>query len=128
MDASTLGQRIRSFRKKIGMTQKELAAAVGMSHNAISHYEKDEREPNIQVLLNIAQTLNVTGDALLGLEHPNFTAKSRDEYMMLRAFRNLNPPGRAKTLEYAMDLAGLSKYSNPTNPTNSTNPINQLIK
>jgi transcriptional regulator with XRE-family HTH domain len=116
MNQSTLGQRIRYYRKKAGLSQKDLAAAVGMSSNAVSHYEKDNREPNILVLMNLAKALNVTGDALLGLEpHPGLIAQNRDEYAMLRHFRGLNALGQKRILEDIAGLAELPKYSDPAN-------------
>ena len=114
MNHSSLGQRIRYYRKKAGISQKDLAAAVGLSPNAISYYEKDKREPNILILMKIAKTLDVTGDALLGLEHPDLAAKNRKEYALLHAFRSLKSVGQDRALEYVSALKELPYYSNST--------------
>jgi len=111
MNQSSLGQRIRYYRKKAGFSQKDLAAAIGMSSNAISHYEKDNREPNILVLMNLAKILNITGDALLGLEHPKLVAQNRNEYALLHAFRDLKSIGQDRALEYISALKELPHYA-----------------
>jgi transcriptional regulator with XRE-family HTH domain len=112
MNQSSLGQRIRYYRKKAGLSQKDLAAAIGMSSNAICHYEQDNREPNILILMKIAKILDVTGDALLGLEHPDLVAKNRKEYALLHAFRGLKSIGQDRTLEYVSALKELPYYAN----------------
>ena len=89
-----------------------MAEAVGMSPNAISYYEKDKREPNILILMKIAKILDVTGDALLGLEHPDLAAKNRKEYALLHAFRSLKSIGQDRTLEYVSALKELPYYAN----------------
>ena len=41
---------IRLRRRALGLTMKELAAAVGVSEGAISHYEIGRREPDPDML------------------------------------------------------------------------------
>jgi transcriptional regulator with XRE-family HTH domain len=107
----SLGQRIVHYRKKAGFLQKELAAAIGITPTALNYYEKDKREPTVLVLANLADALGITGDALLGREHPDLIAKNKTEYSLLRAHRNLNNLGQERVLEYASDLSGLAKYT-----------------
>jgi len=112
--SSSLGQRIAYYRKRNGLSQKELAEAIGMSPTALSYYETDKREPNILVLMNLARTLNITGDTLLGLEpHPDTVAQNGDECALLRSFRALNGLGRDRVLEYIAGLEELPKYAGP---------------
>jgi transcriptional regulator with XRE-family HTH domain len=109
---SPLGERITSFRKKIGLSQKNLAAAAGISPTALNYYEKGKCEPNILVLMNLAKALNVTGDALLGLEpHQDLIAQNRDEYNILRDFRNLNALGQQRLSEYAAGLGEVPRFT-----------------
>jgi transcriptional regulator with XRE-family HTH domain len=110
--SSPLGGRITFFRKKMGLSQKNLAIAAGVSPTALNYYEKGKCEPNILVLMNLAKALNVTGDALLGLEpHHDLVAQNRDEYNILRAFRGLNALGQNRLAEYAAGLAEAPKYA-----------------
>lgn len=107
MKPSTLGQRIEYYRKKAGLKQKELAAIVGMSFNAISLYEGDKRKPNIAILSDIANALHVTSDTLLGLDK----IKSNGEHTLLRIYKNLNDLGQERAIEIISGLEELPKYS-----------------
>jgi len=107
----TLGQRIVRYRKKAGFLQKELAAAIGITPTALNYYEKDKREPTVLILANLADALGITGDALLGREHPDIVAKNKIEHSLLCAHRNLNNLGQERALEYILDLSGLAKYT-----------------
>ncbi|WP_065649037.1 MULTISPECIES: helix-turn-helix domain-containing protein [Pantoea] len=53
----TPGQRIRARRKILKLTQQQLAADVGVSHVAISQWEKNETLPRGEHLLRLAELL-----------------------------------------------------------------------
>lgn len=61
---SSVGERIRYYRKRAGMTQKQLAEACGITEPAIRNYELDNRSPNYEILENIADALHVNYFAL----------------------------------------------------------------
>ena len=63
----TIGQRIGRFRKEKGLTQKELAEALGVSQPVVSDYEKDVIRIPADMVVEIAKTLKVSGDEILGL-------------------------------------------------------------
>jgi transcriptional regulator with XRE-family HTH domain len=112
ISAQTLGQRIRYYRKKIGLSIKKLAAVIGVSPTVLGRYETDAREPNTLILMKLAGGLNVTADALLGLEpHPDLIAQNRDEADWLRIFRKLNELGRDRALEYVSEMSEMLKYA-----------------
>ena len=58
--------KIRDARKAKGLTMKELGQLIGVSESAISMYETFKREPDNATLVNIAKTLDVSVDYLLG--------------------------------------------------------------
>ena len=66
MSEQTIGKRIQALRKERGMTQKQLAAAVGVTPQAVSKWETDESCPDITALPLLAQTLGTSVDELLG--------------------------------------------------------------
>lgn len=107
----TLGKRIVYYRKRAKLQQKELAAAVGISPSALNYYEKDKCEPTVLVLSNLAEVLNITGDALLGREHPDLVAQNRNEFQTLHGIRGLNPLGQRRVLEYIASLADAPKFT-----------------
>ena len=56
---SSVGERIRYYRKRVGMTQKQLAEACGITEPAIRNYELDNRIPSYEILEKIADALHV---------------------------------------------------------------------
>lgn len=61
---SSVGERIRYYRKKVGMTQKQLAETCGITEPAIRNYELDNRIPSYEILEKIADALQVNYFAL----------------------------------------------------------------
>lgn len=71
------GERLRQRRAKLGMTQRDVARAIGMTINQVSRYEKGEAEPGSVALSAIARVLNVSADWLLGhVDAPDDVAES----------------------------------------------------
>jgi len=63
-------------------------------------------------LISLAKALEITGDALLGVEpQPDLIAQNRDEAAMLRVLRAMNPAGQKRALESVSDLSEVPKYS-----------------
>ncbi len=67
MDIAIISSQIQKFRKQLGMTQKELGAAIGVSTQAVSQWENGGA-PDVALLPAIADKLGVTVDALFGRE------------------------------------------------------------
>ena len=55
---------IRDIRKSKGMTQKELAAAIGTTQQNVAQYESGIRKPKFETLQKIAAALDVPVSAL----------------------------------------------------------------
>ncbi len=56
---STIGERIRYYRKRNNMTQKALAEACGITEPAIRNYELGNRIPSFDTLDDIASALHI---------------------------------------------------------------------
>lgn len=61
----TLGQKINTLRSDKGLTQKELAAKLGIKTGAIAEWEADESAPSLLELSSLSKVLNVSSDILL---------------------------------------------------------------
>ncbi len=59
------GERLAKLLEIEGYTQRELANMIGVTEAALSRYLKDEREPKMEIIANIATALNTTTDYLL---------------------------------------------------------------
>jgi len=57
--------RLKELRERCGMTQKDLAAMVGVSRKTISAYERGRATPSLRVALRLAQVLGVGLEELL---------------------------------------------------------------
>ena len=60
-----IGDRISLLLKKTGYTQKEFALMCGVTEAAMCRYLKNEREPKIEVVANMATALNTTVEYLI---------------------------------------------------------------
>lgn len=60
-----VGNNIKTYREQIGLTQKQLAERLYVSPQAISRYEKDEVEPNLDMLEKMAEVFNCQLDDLI---------------------------------------------------------------
>lgn len=59
-----IGKRIKQARELRGMSRRELAELVGVTHNAISNYENDFSFPKPQVLCALFGALHVDANFL----------------------------------------------------------------
>ena len=64
----TFGQRFARIRKQRGLTQEELGEKFGLSGQAVSKWENDASMPDVSLLVDLSETLNVSLDELLGKE------------------------------------------------------------
>ena len=53
-------ERIRYYRELMGMEQKELARLLGITGNSISNWEKGRSRPDINLIPQLCELLNVT--------------------------------------------------------------------
>ncbi len=66
----TLGKRIVAHRKRLGLTQDQLAEQLGVTAQAVSKWENDQSCPDNAMLPKLAEIFGITTDALLGREAP----------------------------------------------------------
>jgi len=65
----SLGKRIMSNRKRLGLTQDQLAEKLGVTAQAVSKWENDLSCPDISMLPQLAEIFGITTDVLLGRQH-----------------------------------------------------------
>lgn len=63
---NTLGQRIAYYRKKLSLTQEELAEKCSVTPQAVSKWENDVSAPDISLLPALAELFGISCDELLG--------------------------------------------------------------
>ena len=58
----TIADRIQSLRKSKGMSQEELADAVGVSRQAVSKWESEQATPDLDKVVIMSEIFDVTTD------------------------------------------------------------------
>ena len=66
--AETMGKIIKALRRQRSLTQEELAAAVGVTAQAVSKWENDTGMPDISQVVPLAGVFGVRTDVLFGLD------------------------------------------------------------
>ena len=109
---TTLGQRIKSHREKMGLTQRQLAKVVDVSYPTLCRYENDVHQPSIAMIKKLAKALKTTGDNLLSMDLREMSIQDTEELELVRFFRNLNEQGRKRLLDYLLvDFKEIAKYA-----------------
>lgn len=72
MEILTIGERLMIYRKRAGLTKKELAERAGISVSTVTKYENDVSNPDHEILSRMAIVLNVSVNKLmLGFNDPS---------------------------------------------------------
>lgn len=103
----TFGQRLRRFREGRGLTQSELAQAIGSSQRAICSYEQDRTEPPLSGLSQMASVLGVSLDQLMGRDAATIEESKTASVRWTRKLEEINrlPERKQRTIMQAIDLA-----------------------
>lgn len=59
-----IGKRIQKYRTQKNLTQEQVAEAVGISQKHLSRIEKGYHNPRFDMIIRIAEALNIPTDAL----------------------------------------------------------------
>lgn len=66
----TLGEKLKSARKNVGLTQEQLAVKLAVSRQAITKWESDKGMPDIENLKSLSRLLGISIDYLLNNSEP----------------------------------------------------------
>lgn len=103
----TLGKRIVQNRKRMGLTQDQLAEKLGVTAQAVSKWENDQSCPDISILPKLAGIFGITTDELLGSDtaQPVYQAEivdTKEEDHGRNHFEFAWNPGRKGSLSFAL--------------------------
>lgn len=82
-----IGNRIRYFRELRSLSQKELAARIGVSNSRVSNWEQGINRPDADMLVLLCQTLEVSADELLDMNTSNMRL-TEDERQVIVKYRD----------------------------------------
>ncbi|MCE2963759.1 MAG: helix-turn-helix domain-containing protein [Chitinophagales bacterium] len=72
----TLGEHLNILRKQKSISQGDLGKKIGTSGDIIGRYERDEVKPSIEVVIKLADALDVSIDYLVGKTDIELDTKS----------------------------------------------------
>jgi len=91
-----IGSRLREARKNQNLSQEALGKLLGLSKAAISLYENEKRNPNLENIIEMIYILGVSADYLLGTDvvveikehdNPKYRAFTKEEVAFIDELR-----------------------------------------
>ena len=100
---------IKEIRLRKGLTQSDVAAALGVSSVVYSRYETGTRQPSIDILIQMADIFGVTVDFLLGRQDIEDSTLSDYELQLLIASRKADERAKQDALNMLLAHATNTK-------------------
>ena len=118
-----IGSKIKEFRLKRNLTQKELAKLVNVGDTTIANYEKGFRSPKKDTMFDLANAFNVSIDDLFP---PIQKGSSSNTPKIQTIYDELKPPRQVKVLNYAKRQLNEQKNEEETKVNEVSEDIIQL--
>ena len=100
---------IKDIRLRKGLTQADVATALGVSSVVYSRYETGKRQPSIDMLIQMADIFGVTVDFLLGRQDIEDSTLSDYELQLLIASRKADERAKQDALNMLLAHAANTK-------------------
>ena len=101
---------LKKLRTQYGISQAELAKAVGTTQQSIAHYESGEVNPGLPMLIRLANHFNTSIDYLIGrttidrpVENYREGDLDHDEMSVMEEYRRMNDQSK-QIFRYSMRL------------------------
>ena len=95
-DLHTIGNKLLTIRKRMGMTQAEVAEAAGLSDRTYADIERGTVNMRTETILRICNVLHITPDEVLTEESSSLAARQEELWERLNT---CNPKDRETALE-----------------------------
>lgn len=95
-DLHTIGNKLLTIRKRMGMTQAEVAEAAALSDRAYAEIERGCVNMRIETILRICNVLHITPDELLTTESSSLAYQQQELWDRLSV---CNPKDRETALQ-----------------------------
>jgi transcriptional regulator with XRE-family HTH domain len=112
-DSIKAGKQIATYRKKLNLTQEELAEKLDISPQAISKWENGYAMPEVSILFQLSEVLNCSIDTLLKPKSYNIFAGDFDfEFIVLprSLVGNYSGPEWPKSIMYGSLMTALKLF------------------
>lgn len=102
---SEIAERLRTERKRLGMSQEEMGIAGGITRNTQSNYEKGVRSPDADYLAAVAAIGVDVQYVITGQRSGLAASLASDEAALLDNYRHSSDEGRASMRTVSSALA-----------------------
>ena len=105
-DFITIGNKLYTIRKKMGMTQAEVAELADLSDRTYADIERGTVNMRIETILRICNVLHITPDEILTENAPTLSAKQEELWQRLDTLSPKDKETALRLLEvYLQSLA-----------------------
>jgi len=112
---SSFGKRLAQLRKAADYTQQQLADEIGATRRMIAYYESESQHPPANMLVDLAKAMNISADALLGIEPIEQTPVSSRLERRIKQIEMLEPKSRkqiTQLIDTFIEAAQLKQKAN----------------
>lgn len=95
-DFHTIGNKLLSFRKRLGLTQADVAEAAGLSDRTYADIERGTVNMRIETILRICNVLHITPDEVLTEDN---TSSALEQSELLERLNACNPKDKETALQ-----------------------------
>ena len=100
--------KLKELRKAKNLTQADVCAAIGISTQVFSRYERGEHEPDYKTLCKLADFFDVTLDELLGRSPQLFDDARVDRPEIMELYELMTPQQQSNLVNYARGMLAAS--------------------
>jgi transcriptional regulator with XRE-family HTH domain len=79
-----LKDRLQQLRKEKDISRNELADKIGVHVNIVGRYERGEAKPSLDIVIKLAQTLDVSIDYLVGIKSDEVDNKVLEQVLTIQ--------------------------------------------
>ena len=97
-----LGDRIKEYRQKSGMSQEKIAEFVGVSRQAVTKWEANQTAPSTENLFKLAEIFGIKVDDLLETEDNEKQSTAAEIYYLYKLEEEKKAAARRKKRRYAL--------------------------
>lgn len=120
-----IGKTISKLRSNKGLSQRDFASLIGVSNGAVGMWETNKRQPDLEMVLKIADYFNVSTDYLLGhketysnknIQNSVLLDLSKKDVKIISSYKKLQPENQ-KRLEDYINILKVFEDSNSIVPS-----------
>lgn len=105
-----LGEQIRAYRRRAGMSQEKVAEQLGVSRQAVTKWETDQSAPSMENLFRLAELFGITVEALVNPEREAKPSPAEEFYALCRQAEEAKQADRLRRIrengQEALAVAG----------------------